>query len=199
MALEFVTLQHSVSMWHQVLPHQRFPQHVPIYISQHHHITYAAAITEPLQSLLFSPAIFSLSCAVRLQPSTSAAYCLSNWHPIFSTFFPCLLLFHFLVLPIRYILSHTYPLHGYKFCLPRFLLSMWAKWGLSNMKLIHDVLVLCFLHSSYLSLMSYNNISQRWPQIIWRWKKFSLCFPTKNENLIMITWIQFILFIYKTN
>jgi len=163
-------------MWHQVLPYQRFLQHLPIYISQPHHISYAATITAPLQSLLFSPASFSLSCSIRLEPSTSAAYpdCLSNFHPILSTFFPCLLLFHFSVLPIRYILRHIHPSPGYKFCPPLFLLSMWDKCGLSQMKLIYDVLVLCSLHSSYLNLMSYNKVSQRWSQIIWSWKIFSL-------------------------
>ena len=105
--------------------------------------------------------------------------CLSNWHPVLSTFFPCLLLFHFLVLPVLYILSHIHPSPRYKFCPRRFLLSVWAKCGLSQMELIYDVLVLRSLHSSYLSLMSYNKISQSWPQIIWSWKIFSL-FPNQK-------------------
>jgi hypothetical protein len=72
--------------------------------------------------------------------------CLSNWHPVLNTFFPCL--FHFLVLPIRYTLGRVHPSPGYKFCPPPFLLNMWAKCGLIHVKLIYDVLVLCSVHSS---------------------------------------------------
>lgn len=171
MVLLFVTWHHSVPMWHQVLAYQRFLQHVPVYISQLHHIT-TATITAPLQSLL-SLQEFSHFLVLFLSSLPQALHttdCFSNWHPVLNTFFPCLLLFHFLVRPVRNILSHVHhrldtnsALHGFFLACELSVGSF--RWNSFMMFLYY---VLSF------RLMSRNKISQRWSQIIWSWKIFSL-------------------------